>query len=99
MGLPSSAAVPALSAWKGRAPSSARALNMAAAIGLRQMFAVQTKRTFFTRSLAFVGFRTLIQWRLGAASGQRLYANRQCDNPLEQYLQMLILRSIASVGE
>jgi hypothetical protein len=31
---------------------------------------VQTKRTFFTRSLASVGFRTLIQWRLGIASGR-----------------------------
>src|SRR5215216_1279066 len=70
MGLPSRAAVPALSARNGRAPSSARALNMAAAIGLRQMFAVQTKRIFFTRSLASVGFRTLIQRRLGIASGR-----------------------------
>jgi hypothetical protein len=30
------------------------------------MFAVQTKRIFFTRSLASVGFRTLIQRRLEA---------------------------------
>jgi hypothetical protein len=55
MGVPSSAAVPALSARKGRLLSSAGALKRAAAIGLRQVLAVQTKRTFFTRSLASVG--------------------------------------------
>jgi hypothetical protein len=54
MGLPSSAAVFALSARKERLLSSVRMLKMAAAIGLRQVFAVQTKRTFFTRSLASV---------------------------------------------
>jgi hypothetical protein len=55
MGLPSSAAVLTLSARKERLLSSVRVLKMAAAIGLRQMFAVQTKRSFFTRSLASVG--------------------------------------------
>jgi hypothetical protein len=43
------------SARKERLLSSVRVLKMAAAIGLRQMFAVQTTRTFFTRSLASVG--------------------------------------------
>jgi hypothetical protein len=33
------------------------------------MFAVQTKRIFFTRSLASGGFQTFIQRRLGVASG------------------------------
>ena len=55
MGLPSSAAVLALSARKERLLSSVRVLKMAVAIGLRRMFAVQTKRAFFTRSLASVG--------------------------------------------
>src|SRR5919199_683316 len=47
MGSPFSALTPALSARKPSPLSSARALNIASAIGLRHMFAVQTKRIFF----------------------------------------------------
>ncbi len=50
MVVPSSASVAALSARKGRPSSSVRVSKMARAIGLRQVLAVQTKRTFFTRS-------------------------------------------------
>src|SRR5918997_3922574 len=42
-----SAATPALSARQASLLSSARALKIASAIGLRQTFAVQTKSTFF----------------------------------------------------
>src|SRR5918997_3711221 len=44
---PSSAATPALVARYGSPPSSAKALKIDSAIGLRQTFAVQTKSTFF----------------------------------------------------
>src|SRR5918998_3232385 len=44
---PLSAATPALVARYGSPPSSAKALKIDSAIGLRQTFAVQTKSTFF----------------------------------------------------
>src|SRR5215210_6265801 len=47
MSSPTSAATPALSARQGSPLSSARALKIASAIGLRQTLAVQTKSTFF----------------------------------------------------
>src|SRR5215207_2296579 len=47
MSSPTSAATPALSAHQVSPRSSARALKIASAIGLRQTFAVQTKSTFF----------------------------------------------------
>src|ERR687883_226260 len=52
IGSPFSALTPALSARKPSPLSSARALNIASAIGLRHTFAVQTKRIFFVWSAA-----------------------------------------------
>src|SRR5215211_1901863 len=49
MSSPSSAATPALAARQARPFSSARALKIASAIGLRQTFAVQMKRILCAR--------------------------------------------------
>src|ERR687890_663783 len=52
---PSSAATPALAARYGRPLSSARALKIASAIGLRHTFAVHTKRIRFVWFSAVFG--------------------------------------------
>src|SRR5918992_4956605 len=60
MGSPTSAAVPALRASTGTPMSEAKALRIASAVGLRQMFAVQTKRILFVspRLLYMLRLRT-----------------------------------------